>query len=223
MEAAYELQERIGNCVFPAYIARRPLSDCTSGVFWYTRRAAPCERPCESVSLFPRNKEIGGGWNSTLVPHSANLASGRTCPAIWLTCLCVNVMNLNVLKHDLKHAGSGWQLAYATGHIMESQGVELVYGEVWDGDFCGQKMSHAQRRPEQAALKDIYEIVFIIITMMSAHDPVGSNSVLFFFLLGHGDQRHVVHCNRVCKERRNVWWVQLSNQPFSLLVRMDVD
>ena len=90
-------------------------------------------------------------------------------------------MNVNVLKHDLKHAGSGWQLAYATGHIMEIHGVELGYGEVWDGDFCGQKMSHAQRRQEQAGLKDIYETVFIIITMMSAYDPVGSNSFFLFF------------------------------------------
>lgn len=32
MEAFYELQERIGNCVFPAYIVRWVLSDCTYGV-----------------------------------------------------------------------------------------------------------------------------------------------------------------------------------------------
>lgn len=42
----------------------------------------------------------------------------------------------------------------------------------------------------------------------AARDPVDLNS--FFFssssrLLGHGDQRHAVHCDRVCKERRNVW------------------
>lgn len=51
------------------------------------------------------------------------------------------------------------------------------------GVFVVRKMSHAQRHPEQAALKDIYEIVFIVITMMSARDPVGSNSVLFFVSL----------------------------------------
>jgi len=33
---------------------------------------------------------------------------------------------------------------------------------------------------------------------------------LVSFCLGHGDQRHAVHCDRVCEERRNVWWVQLS-------------
>lgn len=40
-------------------------------------------------------------------------------------------------------------------------------------------------------------------------EPVQTPFVpLLLPLLGHGDQRHAVHRDRVCKERRDVWWVQ---------------
>lgn len=42
---------------------------------------------------------------------------------------------------------------------------------------------------------------------MVVHDTVGLHSLFFFSfsLLGHGDQRHAVYCDRVCKEWRDVW------------------
>lgn len=60
-------------------------------------------------------------------------------------------------------------MAYATGHFMENQGVDVLC--VWNkteknemGIFVVKKMSHAKRCLERAELKDWEQVLLFVIT-----------------------------------------------------------
>lgn len=70
---------------------------------------------------------------------------------------------------------------------------------------CGQKMflRKAEDRSERLHLKCIsldHKLLLLLAQF----------KLIFLSLSGHGDQRHAVHRDWVCKERRNVWWVWCS-------------
>ena len=87
---------------------------------------------------------------------------------------------------------------------MESQGVgewNMCTEKNETGIFVVRTHLIAKRCLQRAELKDLEQVLLFVIT--AADDPVGLNC-LFISILGHGDQRHAVHCDRVRKERRNV-------------------
>lgn len=63
--------------------------------------------------------------------------------------------------------------------------------------------SYAKRCLERAKQMTLELVLRCVIASCQWHSQL--KLCLVSFCLGHGDQRHAVHCDRVCEEWRNVW------------------